>query len=124
MCGESTAIEHSQRLQNLDRAHAALGDRIVVLLLRLRNVNQQRNTVPVGERARGAQRFVGVGVERVRRHGRDDQRIALKAADEALREGQCVLGVFASGAGKLRIVSPSTPRRPASLAASATTSSK
>ena len=63
----------------------ALGQLVVVLLLGFGEVDQQRRVVLVGQRARGLQGFVGIGVERVRRHGGHDQRIVAEAREVASR---------------------------------------
>ena len=77
--------------------HVALGQRVVVLLLRLREVDDQRRVVFVGQRARRLQRLVGIGVERVRRDGGHDQRIVAEARQVLLGEGQRVGGRLVVG---------------------------
>ena len=64
----------------------ALGELVVVLFFGLREVDEQRRIVFIRQRARGLQSLIGVGVERVRRDGRDNQRIVVEALNEALRE--------------------------------------
>ena len=71
------------------------------------------------------QRLVGVGVKRMRRHRGDDQRIVAEAQSRNFSVNcSASAGVLLSATGNPMIVSPSTPRMPASFAASATTSSK
>ena len=53
--------------------------------------------VLVGERARGLERRVGIGVERVRGHRRNHQRVVAEPLEEALGELQGVGGRFGVG---------------------------
>ena len=122
--GDGAAIEDAEIGEGFGGGDVALGEALVVLVLRFGKMNQKRRLVFVGESAAGLQGFVGIGVDGVRGDGRNDQRIAVEAGEIAIGEGQRIGGRFGIGTGKPMMVSPSTPRMPASLAASATTSSK
>ena len=63
-------------------------------------------------------------VERVRRHRRRDQVVSFNCVMNASVRARPSSGVFASATGNSITVWPRTPRRPASLAAAATSSSK
>jgi hypothetical protein len=116
------AVEYAQAFERLDSRHVARRERILVLLPRLRHVNQQRRVVPVGQRA--PERLVRIRIKRVRPHSRHNQRIAHETRQCFSVKASASPGVFASATGNPMMVSPKTPRIPASFDASATTSSK
>ena len=90
--GDRSAAEDTPRIQNAGRRLLQFRQSVVALLFGFGHVDQKRRVVLVGQSAAGAQRLFGVGIQRVRRDGGNDQRIVAEALEEPFGEFQRIGG--------------------------------
>ncbi len=84
MRGHRAPRENAKRIELLGGSIVTRRHLIVVLLLRLGKMDQQRHAVLVCQRSRRLQGLIGIGIQGVRRNRRNDQRIAAEALNKLL----------------------------------------
>ena len=86
MRGHGAAVEDAQRIQASGGRHVALAPARRRFPSWFPQGESAAARCTVGQRAGGLQRLIGIGVERVRRHGRHDQRVVAEAREVPLGE--------------------------------------
>ena len=94
------AAEHAQGFERCRWRFAALSERIPIFRLRFGQVHHQRFLITVGECARLLENVVRHGVNRVRRHRRNHQRVVGVGFEELLGSGERGLRSLIVGSGE------------------------
>ena len=94
---DGAAIPDAEVVEGFGGCRVAFGQIVVILFFGLGEVNHERRIVLVGQRAGGLQGLVGIGVQRVRRHGGGNQRIVVEALQVTFRVDEGIGGSLVVG---------------------------